>query len=107
MIVLIGHSAAKEAYRDGKGKLCYRAVEGNRVTTAVIPDSYTLVEHIHNMLAGDGVWNNHSQGDNPNDSTADWVEVAGDDERAPALANALAGELGCRVGRPKAWKADA
>lgn len=107
MIVLIGHSAAKEAYRDAKGKLCHRAVDGNRVTTAVIPDTYTLVEHIHNVCSGDGVWNNHSQGDNPGDSRPDWLEVASNDDRAEAFANALAGELGCKVGRPKSWKQDA
>jgi hypothetical protein len=107
VIVLIGHSAAKEAFYNADGKLCHRPVKGNRVTAAVIPDTYTLVEHIHNICAPDGVWNNHSQGDEVGDSTADWVEVPNDDPRAAGLAQALAGELGARVGRPRSWKQDA
>jgi hypothetical protein len=107
VIVLIGHSAAKEAYRDSKGKLLHRAAEGNRVTTVVIPDNYSIVEMIHNIMSGDGVWNNHSQGDDPRDSSADWVEVPGEDPRAESLASAIAGELGAKVGRPKTWKQDA
>jgi len=100
--VLLGNSAAKEAYRDADGKVCHRPIEGRRVTRVVIPDSYTLMEKVRTVIDQDGVWNHHSRGDNVRDSSPDWVEA--DDEM---VAQIIAQELGCRVGRPKTWKADA
>jgi len=99
MRVLLGNPAAKEAYRDADGELRHRPVEGARVTTVVIPDSYGLLEAVTAVVAHDGVWNNHSQGDLVTDTKPDWVES--DDD---ALALLLSQSLGCPVGRPKKWK---
>jgi hypothetical protein len=54
------------------------------------------------VLHTDGAWNHHSQGDAVADTTPDWVES--DNE---ALAQLLASQFGCPVGRPASWKADA
>lgn len=102
MRVQLGNPAAKEAHRDGDGQLHHRDLDGRRVTTVVIPDSYTLMEAVAAVLAQDGAWNHHSQGDAVGDTTPDWVES--DNE---GLAQLLASQLGCPVGRPKSWKADA
>lgn len=99
MQVRIGNSAPKEAWRDEDGNLHHRPVDGARVTTATIPDTYTLLEAVAAITAGDGIWNHHSQGDNVTDSVPDWVEA--DD---PALATVLGAALGCPVGRPAKWK---
>jgi hypothetical protein len=99
MQVLLGNSAAKEAYRDGEG-LHHRDLDGRRITAVQIPDTYTLLEAVAAVAAQDGAWNHHSQGDNVGDSTPDWVES--DNE---ALAGLLASQFGCPVGRPKSWKA--
>jgi hypothetical protein len=97
--VRIGNSAAKEAYRDEGGGLHHRPVDGARVTTVNIPDSYTFLEMVTAITAADGVWNHHSQGDNVADSTPDWVDA--DDQ---ALATVLGAALNCPVGRPAKWK---
>lgn len=99
MQVRIGNSAAKEAWRDDEGALRHRPVDGARVTTVTIPDTYTFMEKVAAITAADGVWNNHSQGDSVADSTPDWVDA--DD---PALATVLGSALGCPVGRPAKWK---
>jgi hypothetical protein len=100
--VLLGNSVAKEAYRDDDGALCHRPMKGRRVTEAIIPDDYTLMEAVSTIVAADGVWNHHSQGDAVDDHRPDWVES--DNE---TVAKMLAEQLGCKVGRPKSWKADA
>lgn len=111
MRVELGNPAAKEAYRDVeievsgqvgtyKGELKHRDLDGNRVTTVVIPDSYTLLEAVAAVLAQDGAWNNHTRGNRVGDVTPDWVES--DNE---ALAQLLSEQMGCKVGRPKTWKA--
>jgi hypothetical protein len=97
--VQLGNSAAKEAYRDGKGVLHHRDVEGSRVTSVVIPDSYTLMEAVSSVVAQDGAWNHHSQGDNVSDTMPDWVESDND-----GLAQLLAEHFECPIGRPKGWK---
>lgn len=102
MRVLLGNPAAKEAYRDGDGKLRHRDLDGNRVTTVTIPDSYSLLEAVQAVAAQDGAWNHHSQGDNVTDTAPQWVES--DNE---ALGSLLAAQFGCPAGRPKSWKADA
>lgn len=102
MRVLLGNPAAKEAYRDSDGKLCHRAVDGRRVTTVVIPDSYTLMEAVAAVVAQDGAWNHHSQGDRVDDVSPDWVES--DNEALGAL---LASHFACPAKQPKSWKADA
>jgi hypothetical protein len=99
MQVRIGNSAAKEAWRDQDGKLQHRAVDGARVTTVTVPDTYTLIEAVAAITSADGVWNHHSQGDEVTDSTPDWVEA--DDE---AMTTVLAAALNCRAGRPAKWK---
>lgn len=99
MRVLLGNSAAKEAVPDGKGGFKHRDLDGNRVTTVQIPDSYSLLEQVQVVIAQDGVWSNHSRGANVEDSVPDWVEA--DD---PFLAELIARQLGCKVGRPKSWK---
>jgi len=96
--VQLGNPAAKAAYRDENGELHHRAVDGARVTTVVIPDSYTLVDAVSAVLAQDGAWNHHTQGDNPGDVTPDWVES--DNE---ALGTLLASHFGCPAGRPADW----
>lgn len=101
MRVLIGNSAPKEAYRDGDGVLCHRPVDGARITTVHVPDTYTLLEQVAAVTAPDGVWNHHSQGDNVADSTPDWIQA--DDT---TLTTVLANALGCPAGRPKAWNED-
>lgn len=101
MRVLLGNSAAKEAYRDDKGALHHRALKGARVTTVVIPDSYTLMEAVSTIAAADGAWNHHSQGDDVTDSAPDWVESDND-----GLAQLLAEHFECPKGRPKGWKED-
>ena len=99
MRVQLGNSAAKEAYRDEKGRLLHRDLDGSRVTTVVIPDSYTLMEAVSSIVAADGAWNHHSRGDNVTDSAPDWVESDND-----GLAQLLAEHFECPKGRPKGWK---
>ena len=99
MQVRIGNSAAKEAWRDDEGALRHRPVDGARVTTITVPDTYTLLEQVTAVVSPDGVWNNHSAGDSVSDSTPDWVEADN-----PAAAELIANALGCRVGRPTKWK---
>jgi hypothetical protein len=96
--VLLGNSAAKEAYLDAKGTLRHKPLEGARVTTVHIPDTYSLLEAVAVVTAQDGVWNHHSRGDNVTDSTPDWVESDNG-----GLAMLLAAQLGCPVGRPDDW----
>ncbi len=98
MRVLLGNSAAKEAFRDPDGELRHRALPGERVTEIVIPDTYTLLEAVASVVAQDGAWNHHSLGDNPSDSSPSWVES--DNE---ALASLLAQHFECPVGRPDGW----
>lgn len=102
MRVELGNPAAKEAYRTDKGDLKHRDLDGKRVTTVVIPDSYSLVEAVAAVLAQDGAWNNHTRGSRVGDVTPDWVES--DNE---ALEQVLSEQMGCEAGRPKTWKADA
>jgi hypothetical protein len=73
---------------------------GKRITKIVIPDSYSVLEALQVVVAADGVWNNHTEGDNVTDHAPDWVES--DNE---GMAQLLALEFGCPVGRPKSWKA--
>jgi hypothetical protein len=98
MRVLLGNPAAKEAFRDTDGVLHHRDLPGRRVTTIVIPDTYTLLEAVASVTAQDGAWNHHSQGNNPEDTAPDWVES--DNE---GLASLLAQHYECPVGRPKKW----
>jgi hypothetical protein len=65
------------------------AFEGNFRTQIDFPEGISLVEAFTNVTAGDGVWANHSFGD---DSKPAWV--ACDD---PNLANLIAAEYGCEV----------
>lgn len=65
---------------------------GEVVTTAYVPDTYTLSEQVHNLAhPAEGQWNAHSSARRPN-----WV--ASDD---PEFAEALGAEFGCPVGRPE------
>lgn len=98
MRVQLGNSTAKEAYRDAEGVLHHRDVDGSRVTTIVIPGGYSLIEAVSAVTAQDGAWNHHSRGDDPGDSSPDWVESDGD-----ALAQLLAEHFDCPIGRPKGW----
>lgn len=98
MRVQLGNPAAKEAYRDDKG-LHHRNLKGARVTTIVIPDTYSLMEAVSAVVAQDGAWNHHSQGDNVTDTSPDWVESDND-----GLAQLLAEHFECAKGRPKGWK---
>jgi hypothetical protein len=97
--VRIGNSATKEAWRDKDGQLRHRPVDGARVTTVTVPDTYTFAEAFAAITAGDGVWNHHSQGDDVAGSTPDWVEA--DD---PDMTTVLASALNCPAGRPAKWK---
>jgi hypothetical protein len=97
--VLLGNSAAKEAYRDREGTLNHRDVDGSRVTTIVIPGGYSLIEAVSAVTAQDGAWNHHSRGDGPGDSAPDWVESDND-----ALAQLLAEHFECPIGRPDGWQ---
>lgn len=99
MRVQLGNPAPKEAYRDAKGKLLHRDLDGPRVTTVVIPDTYTLLEAVAAVTAQDGAWNHHSQGDVPADTSPEWV-----DSDREGLAQMLAEHFECRRGRPKGWK---
>lgn len=98
MRVQLGNPAPKEGYRDSDGNLRHRDVDGARVTTVVIPDSYTLMEAVAAVVAQDGAWNHHTQGDNPGDVTPDWVESDHD-----VLGTLLASHFGCPNGRPDDW----
>ena len=75
-----------------------KGLTGRRVTTVDIPESYTLLEQVATIVAGDGVWNNHSQGDAVDDVTPDWV-----DSDDPTLTRILAQHFGCREKRPRDW----
>jgi hypothetical protein len=97
--VLLGNPAPKEAYRTEDGELKHREVDGARVTTIHIPDTYTLIEAFSAVTGQDGMWNHESAGDNPRDTKPDWLEC--DDEGLQAL---LESHFECRVGRPKGWK---
>ena len=97
--MLLGNSAAKEAYRDLDGDLRHRDLPGSRVTTIVIPDSYSLLEAVSVVVANDGAWNHHSRGGRVEDSAPDWVESDHD-----GLAQLLAEHFECPKGRPKSWK---
>jgi hypothetical protein len=99
MLVQLGNSAPKEAYRDEDGNLRHRPVEGARVTTIHIPDSYTPIEAFSAVTAQDGAWNHHTQGDDPADVNPDWLEC--DDDTLRLL---LESYFGCKVGRPSNWK---
>lgn len=99
MRVLLGNSAAKEAYRDADGLLRHRGLPGSRVTTIVIPGGYSLIEAVSAVTAQDGAWNHHSSGDDPSDSTPDWVES----DSGP-LEQLLAEHFGCPIGRPDGWQ---
>lgn len=98
MRVLLGNSAAKEAFLDEDGNLAHRPLGGARVTTVNIPDTYSLLEAVASVTAPDGVWNNHTQGEHVGDITPDWVESDSD-----GLAQLLGAQLGCPVGRPDDW----
>lgn len=66
--------------------------EGYLVTTAWVPDTYSLAEQVHNLAhPAEGQWGAHSSARRP-------LWVASDD---PELADALAEEFGCSVGRPE------
>ena len=98
MRVQLGNPAPKEGYRDPEGNLRHRDLDGPRVTTVVIPDSYSLMEAVSAVLAADGAWNHHTQGDAVDDVTPDWVES--DNE---ALAALLASHFKCPTERPSDW----
>lgn len=99
MRVQLGNPAPKEAWRDEHGNLRHRDINDPRVTTIHIPDTYTPVEAFAVITAQDGVWNHHTQGDNPADVAPDWVEC--DDQTLRLL---LEAHFGCKIGRPKNWK---
>lgn len=99
MRVQLGNPAAKEAYREPDGTLRHRDLDGARVTSIFIPDTYTPIEAFSAVTAQDGVWNHHTQGDDPGDVKPDWIEC--DDELVGGL---LAAHYDCPVGRPKNWK---
>ena len=62
------------------------------VTTAHVPDNYTLAEQVHNLAhPAEGQWNAHSFSRRP-------VWVASNDSE---LEQALADEFGCPAGRPE------
>lgn len=67
-----------------------KPMDGQRVTTAVIPEDYTAAEALAVVTHADGVWANHSSAGAPL-----WVESS-DEE----LANALSKHYGCPIGRP-------
>ena len=98
MRVQLGNPAAKEAFRDGDGNLRHRDVDGPRVTTVVIPDSYTLLEAVSAVVAQDGAWNHHSQGNDVAAVTPDWVES----DYEP-LGFLLGSHFGCPTARPSDW----
>lgn len=101
MRVQLGNPAPKEAYRDPDGDLRHRDVHGARVTTITIPDTYSPVEAFSVVTAQDGVWNNHSSGDDPGDVTPDWVEC--DD---PTVLLLLESHWDLSGGRPRTWKGE-
>lgn len=77
-----------------------QVLPGNRVTTATIPDGYSLPEAVLAITAdstqgaqNDGVWRSHSANPAPA-----WIEAT---DRA--LAQALADHYGCPIGRPEDW----
>jgi hypothetical protein len=99
MRVLLGNPAPKEAYLDEDGGLRHRELDGARVTTIHIPDTYTPIEAFAVVTAQDGAWNHHTAGDLPSDTRPDWLEC--DDDTLRLL---LESHFGCPVGRPKTWK---
>jgi hypothetical protein len=99
--VLLGNPAAKDAASGDP-------LDGDRVTTVHIPDTYTLLEAVATVTAPDGVWARHTQHQTPDDAgegaapaavPAAWVE-----SDHGGLAALLADHFGCKVGRPKGWK---
>jgi hypothetical protein len=97
MLVLLGNSSAREAYRDADGTLRHRAIGGARVTSANVPDNYTLAEALSAIVSDDGVWANHAE---PN-AVPDWVESDNAE-----LASEIASALGCPASRPIDWMED-
>lgn len=75
-----------------------KGMTGRRVTTVDVPDSYTFLEKIATIVAADGVWNNHSAGDNVDDVTPEWV-----DSDDATVSKVLAEHFGCREKRPRGW----
>jgi hypothetical protein len=63
---------------------------GEQVTTASIPDSYTLDEKVRTISHADGLWAVHSDAPGPS-----WVESDDVD-----LLGALSQHYGCPIGRP-------
>lgn len=70
-------------------------MEGQRITTATIPEDHTVAEALSAITARDGVWPNHSAAPAPA-----WVESDNED-----LACLLSSHYGCRIGRPSNWGA--
>ena len=96
-VVRLGNAAPKHQVTrvvDGEVAAVDEPLDGNRVTTVHVPDSYTRQEAIRTVSHDDGVWKRHSAAPGP-----DWVES--DDED---LAAALGLIYGCRVGRPDDWE---
>jgi len=69
-------------------------VEGKSVTTANIPDVYTMSERLRTLFHDDGLWPQHSLASAP-----DWVEC--DDD---ATAEAISESTGCPIGCPEDWR---
>ena len=68
-------------------------VAGKSITTANIPDSYTMSERLRTLFHADGLWPQHSTSFRPA-----WVEC--DDA---AMAEAVSEHVGCPIGRPDDW----
>jgi hypothetical protein len=71
-----------------------RQIDGESVTTATLPDSWSTGQRFRGVTAVDGIWRNHSGASAPT-----WIES--DD---PDLADALSEHYGCPVGRPDKGK---
>lgn len=92
-IVYLGNTAVREVIgADDDGAPIHRRYSGQSTVISTVDDSYTDEEKLRTFVHDDGHWSRHSS------RPPAWVES--DD---PVLADGLAANYGCPIGRPTDW----